>query len=126
MMNRGRMSPAEVKAYLKESDTTLGEMLKFVFGSVLKRKSLLVLNVALLVIIAGLNFVVPQFTQHVIDHAVALKNIHSLAVQVRLLLLTTLALGVVSFVLTYLLQMLSPRLISDFWLHTYNRIFKIL
>lgn len=46
MMNRGRMSPAEVKAYLKESDTTLGEMLKFVFGSVLKRKSLLVLNVA--------------------------------------------------------------------------------
>lgn len=73
-MNRGRMSPAEVKAYLKESDTTLGEMLKFVFGSVLKRKSLLVLNVVLLVIIAGLNFVVPQFTQHVIDHAVALKE----------------------------------------------------
>lgn len=124
MMNRGRMSPAEVKAYLKESDTTLGEMLKFVFGSVLKRKSLLVLNVALLVIIAGLNFVVPQFTQHVIDHAVALKNIHSLAVQVGLLILTTLALGVVTFVSTYLMQMLSQRSITDLRLQTYNRILK--
>lgn len=124
MMNRGRMSPAEVKAYLKESDTTLGEMLKFVFGSVLKRKSLLVLNVALLVIIAGLNFVVPQFTQHVIDHAVALKNIHSLEVQVGLLILTTLALGVVTFVSTYLMQMLSQRSITDLRLQTYNRILK--
>ncbi|TVV34639.1 ABC transporter ATP-binding protein [Weissella cibaria] len=124
MMNRGRMSPAEVKAYLKESDTTLGEMLKFVFGSVLKRKSLLVLNVALLVIIAGLNFVVPQFTQHVIDHAVALKNIHSLAVQVGLLILTTLALGVVTFMSTYLMQMLSQRSITDLRLQTYNRILK--
>ena len=124
MMNRGRMSPAEVKAYLKESDTTLGEMLKFVFGSVLKRKSLLVLNVALLVIIAGLNFVVPQFTQHVIDHAVALKNIHSLAVQVGLLILTTLALGVDVRVDLFDADAVATFNYGFTILQTYNRILK--
>ena len=55
MMNRGRMSPSEMKAYLKESDTTLTEMLKFVSGSVLKRKSLLVLNMVLL-LVCGFEF----------------------------------------------------------------------
>lgn len=124
MMNRGRMSPSEMKAYLKESDTTLTEMLKFVFGSVLKRKSLLVLNMVLLLIIAGLNFIVPQFTQRVIDHAVALKSVPALTVQVSLLLVTTLALGVVSFISTYLMQVLSQRSITDLRLQTYNRILK--
>lgn len=124
MMNRGRMSPSEMKAYLKESDTTLTEMLKFVFGSVLKRKSLLVLNMVLLLIIAGLNFIVPQFTQRVIDHAVALKSVSALTVQVSLLLVTTLALGVVSFISTYLMQVLSQRSITDLRLQTYNRILK--
>ena len=123
-MNRGRMSPSEMKAYLKESDTTLTEMLKFVFGSVLKRKSLLVLNMVLLLIIAGLNFIVPQFTQRVIDHAVALKSVSPLTVQVSLLLVTTLALGVVSFISTYLMQVLSQRSITDLRLQTYNRILK--
>ena len=123
-MNRGRMSPSEMKAYLKESDTTLTEMLKFVFGSVLKRKSLLVLNMVLLLIIAGLNFIVPQFTQRVIDHAVALKSVSALTVQVSLLLVTTLALGVVSFISTYLMQVLSQRSITDLRLQTYNRILK--
>ncbi|WP_242459598.1 ABC transporter ATP-binding protein [Weissella confusa] len=122
MMNRGRMSPSEMKAYLKESDTTLTEMLKFVFGSVLKRKSLLVLNMVLLLIIAGLNFIVPQFTQRVIDHAVALKSVSALTVQVSLLLVTTLA--VVSFISTYLMQVLSQRSITDLRLQTYNRILK--
>lgn len=124
MMNRGRMSPSEMKAYLKESDTTLTEMLKFVFGSVLKRKSLLVLNMVLLLITAGLNFIVPQFTQRVIDHAVALKSVSALTAQVTLLLVTTLALGVVSFISTYLMQVLSQRSITDLRLQTYNRILK--
>ena len=78
----------------------------------------------LLLIIAGLNFIVPQFTQRVIDHAVALKSVSALTVQVSLLLVTTLALGVVSFISTYLMQVLSQRSITDLRLQTYNRILK--
>lgn len=34
----GRMSPTEIKKQLAHSDTTTVEMLRFVFGSVLKRQ----------------------------------------------------------------------------------------
>lgn len=34
----GRMSPTEIKKQLAHSDTTAVEMLRFVFGSVLKRQ----------------------------------------------------------------------------------------
>lgn len=59
-----------------------------------------------------------------IDHAVALKSVPALTVQVSLLLVTTLALGVVSFISTYLMQVLSQRSITDLRLQTYNRILK--
>ena len=59
----GRMSPTEIKKQLAQSDTTAIEMLRFVFGSVLKRRGLVILNVFLLTLMAVLNFVVPQFTK---------------------------------------------------------------
>ena len=81
-MDRGRMSPAEVKKYLKKSDTTLLETLSFVFSGLVNRKRLLVLNVMLLTVAAGLNFMVPQFTQRIIDHAIMLRSLPMLKIQV--------------------------------------------
>lgn len=57
------MSPSEIKEQLSKSNSTIGEMIRFVFGSVLKRRGLVLLNVFLLTIMAGLNFMVPQFTK---------------------------------------------------------------
>jgi len=123
-MDRGRMSPTEVKKYLKKSDTTLLETLKFVFSGVLNRKSLLIINVVLLTAIAGLNFIVPQFTQQIIDHAITRHDLTALRIQVGWLLMTTVMLGVVTFASTYLMQMLSQRAITQLRLQTYQRILK--
>lgn len=107
------MSPSEIKAVLKNSDTTLMEMLRFVFSSVLKRRYLLILNVSLLLMVAGLNFIIPQFTKNIIDQAIGQRSVNELISQVVWLIVTTIALGVVNFVSTYLMQRLSQESITE-------------
>ncbi len=116
------MSPSEIKAVLKNSDTTLMEMLRFVFSSVLKRRYLLILNVLLLLMVAGLNFIIPQFTKNIIDQAIGQRSVNELISQVVWLIVTTIALGVVNFVSTYLMQRLSQESITEIRLQTYYRI----
>lgn len=122
--NSGRMSPSEVKAQLKNSDTTMLQMLHFVFDSVLKRKSLLFLNIGLLLIIAGLNFIVPQFTKNIIDHALGQHDLSTLWFNVGGLLGTTILLGLLSFTSTYMMQILSQQSIKELRLTTYTKILK--
>ncbi|WP_373702242.1 ABC transporter ATP-binding protein [Weissella soli] len=116
------VEPSEIKAALKNSDTTLMEMLRFVFSSVLKRRYLLILNVSLLLMVAGLNFIIPQFTKNIIDQAIGQRSVNELISQVVWLIVTTIALGVVNFVSTYLMQRLSQESITEIRLQTYYRI----
>ncbi len=98
------------------------EMLRFVFSSVLKRRYLLILNVLLLLMVAGLNFIIPQFTKNIIDQAIGQRSVNELISQVVWLIVTTIALGVVNFVSTYLMQRLSQESITEIRLQTYYRI----
>ncbi|MGY3742510.1 ABC transporter ATP-binding protein [Leuconostoc inhae] len=119
-----RMSPSEIKEQLSKSDSTIGEMIRFVFGSVLKRRGLVILNVLLLTIMAGLNFMVPQFTKNIIDHALPQHNQYQLYSNIIWLLITTLILGTITFFSTYMMQILSQRAITDLRIETYNYILK--
>lgn len=118
------MSPSEIKEQLSKSDSTIGEMIRFVFGSVLKRRGLVILNVLLLTIMAGLNFMVPQFTKNIIDHALPQHNQYQLYSNIIWLLITTLILGTITFFSTYMMQILSQRAITDLRIETYNYILK--
>ena len=120
----GRMSPSEIKVQLAKSETTIGEMIRFVFGSVLKRRGLVILNVLLLTVMAVLNFLVPQFTKNIIDHALPTSNQNALYNNIIWLLLTTVVLGLVNFASTYMMQMLSQRAITELRIKTYNFILK--
>lgn len=120
----GRMSPSEIKVQLAKSETTIGEMIRFVFGSVLKRRGLVILNVLLLTVMAVLNFLVPQFTKNIIDHALPTSNQNALYNNIIGLLLTTVVLGLVNFASTYMMQMLSQRAITELRIKTYNFILK--
>lgn len=121
---QGRMSPSEIKSHLQASNTTLWDMLSFVFGSVFKRKFLLIINVVLLTMMAFLNFIVPQFTKNIIDHALAQHSVPALTQQVLWLLVTTVLLGVLTFASTYMMQVLSQRSITELRLQTYHRILR--
>lgn len=118
----GRMSPSEIKAQLKNSNSTMFEMVKFVFSSVLTRKKLLFFNVGLLVVIAGLNFIIPQFTRNIIDHALLQHDARALSTNVIWLLITTIILGFLTFGSSYMMQLLSQRAITELRLKTYNKI----
>lgn len=120
----GRMSPSEIKVQLAKSETTIGEMIRFVFGSVLKRRGLVILNVLLLTVMAVLNFLVPQFTKNIIDHALPTSNQNALYNNIIGLLLTTVVLSLVNFASTYMMQMLSQRAITELRIKTYNFILK--
>lgn len=119
-----RMSPSEIKKQLAKSNSTIGEMIRFVFGSVLKRRGLVILNVCLLIIMAGLNFMMPQFTKNIIDHALPQNNHYELYSNVIWLLTTTIILGIITFFSTYMMQILSQRAITDLRIKTYNYILK--
>lgn len=118
----GRMSPSEIKAQLKNTDTTMLQMFNFVFNSVLKRKNLLFLNIGLLIIIVGLNFIIPQFTKNIIDHALALHQVNTLWFNILGLLATTIILGLLSFTSSYMMQILSQQSIKELRLKTYSQI----
>ncbi|MFZ2353611.1 MAG: ABC transporter ATP-binding protein, partial [Paucilactobacillus nenjiangensis] len=60
---------------MKDGDApTIGAMFKFVFGTVLKRRWLLVLNVLALTIITMLQFVLPQVEKYIIDKVIPQKS----------------------------------------------------
>ncbi|CAM3077361.1 ABC transporter ATP-binding protein [Leuconostoc gasicomitatum] len=119
-----RMSPSEIKEQLSKSNSTIGEMIRFVFGSVLKRRGLVILNIFLLTSMAGLNFMVPQFTKNIIDHVLPQNNQYALYSNIFWLLITTLILGTITFFSTYMMQILSQRAITDLRIKTYNDILK--
>ncbi|MDR0899569.1 MAG: ABC transporter ATP-binding protein/permease [Lactobacillaceae bacterium] len=99
---------------------TVAQMLNYLFSSVFKRKGLVIGNVLLLTVIAGLDFIVPQFTSNIVNHIVDQKSSNYLVGQIGLMLVVVLLSGILSFLSTYLMQKLSLTSIADLRIRLYK------
>lgn len=97
---------------MTEQTPSMGSMFRFVFGTVLKRRWLLVLNVAALTIITLLQFVVPQIEQYIIDDIIPEKSVSRLLLVIGLLIGTALVLAVFNFLSTYYMTVMSQNAIT--------------
>ena len=93
-----------------QSKVTMTGMFKFVFGTVLKRPWVLVLNVVVLTVLSLMDFLLPQFNQYIIDHVIPNKSVSQLVVVVGLLLLTVTISGVFTYLSTYWMGIMSQML----------------
>lgn len=82
-------------------------MFKFVFGTVLQRRGLLVLNVVALTLITLLQFVMPQIEQYIIDTVIPAKSTAQLAVVIALLLAVAVGLGLMTYFSSYYMTVMS-------------------
>jgi subfamily B ATP-binding cassette protein MsbA len=123
-MGGDRPSPKEMKQELANLTVTPNEMIAFIARPLLKRKGLMIFNILILILMAFLNFMVPQYTKNIIDGAIANKDKAELGMQVFLMLATTALIGLVGFVNAYMMQKMSQQAITDIRLDTYNRLLK--
>lgn len=107
---------------MKQQNPTMLDMFKFVFGTVLKRRWLLVLNVIALTIATLLQFVVPRIEQYIIDKVIPDKDYHELFLAIGILLGTALGLGIVNFLSTYYMSVMSQNSITDLRNELYGKI----
>ncbi|WP_238331103.1 MULTISPECIES: ABC transporter transmembrane domain-containing protein [Furfurilactobacillus] len=107
------------------SRVTIGQMFKFVFGQVLHHRWLLILNIFALTIISLLEFVIPQYTQFIIDHVIPRHNIQLLTVVVVGLLGTAVILGVLNYVSTYYMGVMSQGAITNLRTELYQSILQL-
>lgn len=96
-----------------QSKVTMMGMFKFVFGTVLKRPWVLILNVVVLTILSLMDFLLPQFNQYIIDHVIPNKSIAELVVVVGLLLLTVTISGIFTYLSTYWMGVMSQGAITN-------------
>ncbi|EEI24652.1 ABC transporter ATP-binding protein [Lentilactobacillus hilgardii] len=96
-----------------QSNVTMAGMFKFVFGTVLKRPWVLVLNVVVLTILSLMDFLLPQFNQYIIDHVIPNKSVSQLIVVVGLLLLTVTISGIFTYLSTYWMGVMSQGAITN-------------
>lgn len=96
-----------------QSKVTMTGMFKFVFGTVLKRPWVLVLNVVVLTVLSLMDFLLPQFNQYIIDHVIPNKSVSQLVVVVGLLLLTVTISGVFTYLSTYWMGIMSQGAITN-------------
>lgn len=104
---------------------TTTQMFKFVFGQVLNKKWLLALNVFALAVISLLEFVIPQYEQFIIDHVIPRHDLNLLTEVVAGLLGTAIILGVLSFVSTYYMGVLSQGAITNLRTDLYRYILRL-
>lgn len=124
MKNSGMRGNGHVDYKGIKAQSTLREMLSYVFGSVLKRKGLLILNIAFLTLIAVLEFFIPQFTSNIINNVVDKGTKSYLVHQIILMLGSVLLMGALNFGSQYLMQILSQTSITELRLKLYNFILK--
>ncbi|MFZ2589757.1 ABC transporter ATP-binding protein [Paucilactobacillus nenjiangensis] len=96
-----------------EDAPSIGAMFKFVFGTVLKRRWLLVLNVLALTIITMLQFVLPQVEKYIIDKVIPEKNFSLLVWTIIILLVTAALLAIFNFLSTYYMTVMSQNSITE-------------
>ncbi|AEV95272.1 ABC transporter ATP-binding protein [Pediococcus claussenii] len=90
-----------------KKEVTLLSMFRYVFQTVLQKKRLLFLNIAALIIITALQFVMPQFTQYIIDKIIPDKSMTKLFYSVALMILAAVLLGVFNYFSTYYMSIMS-------------------
>ena len=100
-------------------------MFKFVFGKVLTRRWLLVLNVLALTVITLLQFVVPQIEQYIIDKIIPQQNYTGLLWAIGGLLLTALVLGLFNYLSTYYMSVMSQNAITALRNQLYQYLLKL-
>ncbi|WP_268913271.1 ABC transporter ATP-binding protein [Lentilactobacillus sp. SPB1-3] len=96
-----------------DNDVTMGQMFKFVFSKVLKKRGILIANIIVLVLITGLQFVLPQITQYIIDKVIPSRNLGRLAQSIILLLVSAVILGGLNYFSTYYMSVMSQGAIYD-------------
>lgn len=97
----------------EQNGVSMMGMFKFVFGTVLKRPWILIVNVVVLTILSLMDFLLPQFNQYIIDHVISNKSTAQLAVVVGLLLLTVTISGIFTYVSTYYMGVMSQGAITN-------------
>lgn len=107
------------------SSPSLLAMFKFVFGKVLTRRWLLVLNVLALTVITLLQFVVPQIEQYIIDKIIPQQNYTGLLWAIGGLLSTALALGLFNYLSTYYMSVMSQNAITALRNQLYQYLLKL-
>jgi subfamily B ATP-binding cassette protein MsbA len=110
---------------MERNDITLGNMFKFVFATVLQRKWLLVVNIGALLVITGLTFIIPQFTQRIIDTVIPAKNTNQLFILIGLMILTVIVLGVFNFISGYMMSVLSQNSVTALRKNLYAYIIRL-
>jgi subfamily B ATP-binding cassette protein MsbA len=100
-------------------------MFKFVFGKVLTRRWLLILNVLALTVITLLQFVVPQIEQYIIDKIIPQQNYVGLLWAIGGLLLTALVLGLFNYLSTYYMSVMSQNAITALRNQLYQYLLKL-
>ncbi|WP_390408763.1 ABC transporter ATP-binding protein [Lacticaseibacillus jixiensis] len=109
---------------MADSDPTIIDMFRFVFGTVVKKKKLLWLNVAALTLITVLGFVVPQITQYIIDTVIPQRSYTLLIGAIAILLITAVVLGILNYFSTYYMAVMSQNAITELRNDLYIRILK--
>ncbi|WP_010621009.1 ABC transporter ATP-binding protein [Paucilactobacillus suebicus] len=109
---------------MDEQTPIMGSMFKFVFGTVLKKRWLLVLNVIALTIITLLQFVVPQIEQYIIDKVIPDKSVARLLAVIGILIVSALVLAAFNFLSTYYMSVMSQNAITELRNNLYDDILK--
>ncbi|KRL78375.1 Xenobiotic-transporting ATPase [Secundilactobacillus paracollinoides DSM 15502 = JCM 11969] len=107
------------------NDNSLWDMFKFVFGKVLNKRWLLVINVIALTIITLLQFVMPQIEQFIIDKVIPQKDYRWLFMAIGGLLVTALVLGIFNYLSTYYMSVMSQNAITDLRNQLYQYLLKM-
>lgn len=108
-----------------DQNVTMGQMFGFVFGKVLKRKSILIVNVLALMIITALQFVMPQITQYIIDRVIPTQNMNALVLSITILISSAIVLGLFTYFSTYYMSIMSQEAITDLRNELYDYILRL-
>ncbi|MEG0685768.1 MAG: ABC transporter ATP-binding protein, partial [Erysipelotrichales bacterium] len=92
---------------------TMYEMFKYVFRTVLRSRTLLFLNIILLLVISGIEFIVPQITRHIIDVVIPSNDLSQLYVAVAVFVGAAIISLVISFTSSYLMSVISQKSITQ-------------
>ncbi|WP_314066204.1 ABC transporter ATP-binding protein [uncultured Vagococcus sp.] len=99
-------------------------MLRFVFKRVLNQWPLIAFSLGSLVVIAFLEFSIPQLTQRIIDDIIPSKSVSQLLITIGTLLGFALALSVLSYVSTYVMSRISQTAIVELREDLYHHVLK--
>lgn len=108
----------------KENQSSVLSMLRFVFKRVLNQWPFIAFSLGSLVVIAFLEFSIPQITQRIIDVIIPSQSVSQLVMAIGTLLGFALALSVLSYVSTYVMSRISQTAIVELREDLYHHVLK--